>query len=107
MGCTANNARLCTPQEITDRCTRGTGCNFNSRLVWTCIARGDGCASDAKCCSVLQIKVTIKFKRGNTLSLFIQLKVFVGDLEHWKHSYGIHSYNRMISWYSFSHLKDN
>merc|ERR1711862_400466 len=36
--CAANNARLCTPKEISDRCTRGTGCNFNSRLVWTCIA---------------------------------------------------------------------
>merc|ERR1712207_109540 len=49
--CAANNARLCTPQEISDRCTRGTGCNFNSRLVWTCIAGGDGCTSDAECCS--------------------------------------------------------
>merc|ERR1719145_202403 len=49
--CAANNARLCTPQEISDRCTRGTGCNFNSRLVWTCIAGGDGCNSDAECCS--------------------------------------------------------
>merc|ERR1712157_427500 len=49
--CAANNARLCTPQEISDRCTRGTGCNFNSRLVWTCIAGEDACASDAECCS--------------------------------------------------------
>merc|ERR1719343_543994 len=49
--CTANNARLCTPQEMSDRCTRGTGCNFNSRLVWTCIAGGDGCSNDAECCS--------------------------------------------------------
>merc|ERR1712157_290385 len=49
--CAANNARLCTPQEISDRCTRGTGCNFNSRFVWACIAGGDGCNSDAECCS--------------------------------------------------------
>merc|ERR1712207_6192 len=49
--CAVNNARLCTPQEISDRCTRGTGCNFNSRLVWTCIAGGDGCTSGAECCS--------------------------------------------------------
>merc|ERR1711862_642023 len=49
--CAANNARLCTPKEISDRCTRGTGCNFNSRLVWTCIAGEDACASDAECCS--------------------------------------------------------
>merc|ERR1712157_128700 len=47
----ANNARLCTPREISDRCTRGTGCNFNFRLVWTCIAGGDECSADAECCS--------------------------------------------------------
>merc|ERR1712119_125485 len=49
--CAVNGARLCTPQEISDRCTRGTGCNFNSRLVWTCIAGEDACTSDAECCS--------------------------------------------------------
>merc|ERR1712157_495543 len=49
--CEANNARLCTPQEMSDRCTRGTGCNFNSRLAWTCIAGGDGCSDNAECCS--------------------------------------------------------
>merc|ERR1712060_143945 len=49
--CDANNARLCTPREMSDRCTRGTGCNFNNRLVWTCIAGGDGCSNDAECCS--------------------------------------------------------
>jgi len=49
--CEANNARLCTPQEVSDRCTRGTGCNFNSRLVWTCIAGEDECSNDAECCS--------------------------------------------------------
>merc|ERR1711897_103517 len=49
--CEANNARLCTPREMSDRCTRGTGCNFNTRLVWTCIAGGDGCSADAECCS--------------------------------------------------------
>merc|ERR1712157_619512 len=49
--CEANNARLCTPREISDRCTRGTGCNFNFRLVWSCIAGGDECSADAECCS--------------------------------------------------------
>merc|ERR1719221_2379755 len=49
--CEANNARLCTPREMSDRCTRGTGCNFNTRLVWTCIAGGDECSADAECCS--------------------------------------------------------
>jgi len=49
--CEENNARLCTPQEMSDRCTRGTGCNFNNRLVWTCTAGGDGCNDDAECCS--------------------------------------------------------
>merc|ERR1711971_566717 len=49
--CEANNARLCTPREMSDRCTRGTGCNFNFRLVWTCIAGGDECSANAECCS--------------------------------------------------------
>merc|ERR1712157_97610 len=49
--CAANNARLCTPQEMSDRCTRGTGCNFNNVLLWTCIAGGDECNDDAECCS--------------------------------------------------------
>merc|ERR1712176_533833 len=49
--CEADNARLCTPREMSDRCTRGTGCNFNTRLVWTCIAGGDGCSENAECCS--------------------------------------------------------
>merc|ERR1712176_1679936 len=49
--CAANNARLCTPQEMSDRCTRGTGCNFNNVLLWTCIAGGDECSDDAECCS--------------------------------------------------------
>merc|ERR1712176_844794 len=49
--CEANNARLCTPREMSDRCTRGTGCNFNFRLIWTCIAGGDECSADAECCS--------------------------------------------------------
>merc|ERR1712157_598432 len=49
--CEANNARLCTPQEMSDGCTRGTGCSFNSRLAWTCITGGDGCSDDAECCS--------------------------------------------------------
>jgi len=49
--CEANNARLCTPQEMSDSCTRSTGCNFNNRLAWTCIAGGDGCSNDTECCS--------------------------------------------------------
>jgi len=49
--CEANNARLCTPVEASDRCTHRTGCNFNNRLVWTCIAVGHSCSNNAECCS--------------------------------------------------------
>ena len=32
--CQAASARLCTVTELEDGCTVGTGCNFNTKLVW-------------------------------------------------------------------------
>ena len=49
--CQANNARLCTPEEMLDRCTRGTGCSFNKVHVWVAIASGDDCDFDSECAS--------------------------------------------------------
>ena len=49
--CQANNARLCTPEEMLDRCTRGTGCGFNKVLLWVAIASGDACSTDPECAS--------------------------------------------------------
>lgn len=49
--CQANNARLCTPEEMLDRCTKGTGCSFNKVHVWVAIASGDGCSTDSDCAS--------------------------------------------------------
>ena len=45
--------RLCSRDEMLDKCTRGTGCQFNNVLVWGCIANGNAetCATDAECCS--------------------------------------------------------
>ena len=45
--------RLCSRDEMLDRCTRGTGCRFNNVLVWGCIANNNAetCETDAECCS--------------------------------------------------------
>ena len=32
--CQAANARLCTTEELVDGCTAGTGCGFDTQLVW-------------------------------------------------------------------------
>ena len=49
--CQLNNARLCTPEEMLDNCTKGTGCQFNKVLVWVAIASGDACSTDSECAS--------------------------------------------------------
>ena len=49
--CQANNARLCTPEEMLDRCTRGTGCSFNKFHVWVAIASGNACSTNSECAS--------------------------------------------------------
>merc|ERR1712156_397037 len=33
--CASQGARLCTEAEIEAQCTRGTGCNFDYKYVWT------------------------------------------------------------------------
>ena len=42
--------RLCTPREIENSCAKGTGCNFDRELVWTCGNPGYECTTDAECC---------------------------------------------------------
>ena len=46
--------RLCTGEEILDRCTAGTGCSLNKALVWACTASNTStCSESAECCSGL------------------------------------------------------
>ncbi|EJK44869.1 hypothetical protein THAOC_36558 [Thalassiosira oceanica] len=47
--CQANDARLCTPEEMLDQCTKGTGCQFNNVHLWVAIASGDACSTDSEC----------------------------------------------------------
>jgi hypothetical protein len=49
--CAANNARLCTRQELGD-CAEGSGCGFNSQYVWSstsCSPTGQGSTSCTNC----------------------------------------------------------
>eukprot|EP00662_Eupelagonemidae_sp_cell21_P036971 gene36971-57561_t len=41
--CQSQGARLCTDAEFAVNCVRATGCNFDSRLVWT--SSTTGCAT--------------------------------------------------------------
>jgi hypothetical protein len=41
--CTAQDARLCTPQELADDCTRGSGCNHDQDQIWTSELASTGC----------------------------------------------------------------
>ena len=46
--------RLCTGEEILDRCTAATGCSLNKALVWACTASNtSSCTEGAECCSGL------------------------------------------------------
>jgi len=46
--------RLCTGEEILDRCTAATGCSLNKALVWACTASNtNSCSESAECCSGL------------------------------------------------------
>ena len=46
--------RLCTGEEILDRCTAATGCSLNKALVWACTASNtSSCSESAECCSGL------------------------------------------------------
>ncbi len=48
--CEISGGRLCTPREIENSCAKGTGCNFDRELVWTCGNPGYECTTDAECC---------------------------------------------------------
>ena len=44
-----DSSRLCTPLEVQNSCTKGTGCRFDKEHVWAC-AYGHTCQTDAECC---------------------------------------------------------
>jgi len=49
-----DGGRLCTGEELTDKCTKGTGCQLNNFLVWGCTPGGvnaETCENGAECCS--------------------------------------------------------
>ena len=41
--CQAAGARLCTAAELVDGCTSGSGCGFDSQLVWAVPTDEDHC----------------------------------------------------------------
>lgn len=44
------NTRLCTPDEVKNSCTKGTGCQFDREQIWSCAYDGHVCNSDEDCC---------------------------------------------------------
>lgn len=46
-----DGGRLCTGEEMIDKCTAGTGCGANTKLAWGCTAFEGTCMADAECCS--------------------------------------------------------
>ena len=48
-----DGGRLCSGEEIKDKCTAGTGCSGNRLLTWGCTAIQNVCVSDAECCTGL------------------------------------------------------
>lgn len=49
--CNDADGRLCTKEEVENSCTKGTGCNYNYELVWTCAEEGWDCTESAECCN--------------------------------------------------------
>jgi hypothetical protein len=45
-----DSARLCTPLEVENSCTKGTGCQFDQEQVWACAYDGHTCQADSECC---------------------------------------------------------
>ena len=41
--CTGVGGRLCTQQELENRCVEGTGCNFNANLLWSSTGHTELC----------------------------------------------------------------
>eukprot|EP00986_Skeletonema_menzelii_P000046 scaffold7_cov142-Skeletonema_menzelii.AAC.6 len=46
------NGRLCTPLEVQNGCAKGTGCQFDREMVWTCAYHGLECVEDTECCGL-------------------------------------------------------
>ena len=44
------NGRLCTPLEVQNSCAKGTGCQFDREMIWTCAYDGHQCEDDTECC---------------------------------------------------------
>jgi hypothetical protein len=44
------NGRLCTPLEVQNSCAKGTGCQFDREMIWTCAYDGHLCTEDTECC---------------------------------------------------------
>lgn len=49
--CADKGGRLCTPEEVLESCTKGTGCNFDRELIWACMYEEGECTLDEECCS--------------------------------------------------------
>ncbi len=48
--CASVKGRLCTPWEVEAGCAAGTGCGFDSQMVWACMYDGHECTDDSECC---------------------------------------------------------
>ena len=46
-----DGGRLCSGEELKDKCTAGTGCGANTKLAWGCTSFEGTCIADAECCS--------------------------------------------------------
>ena len=44
--------RLCTLLEVQNGCAKGTGCQFDREMVWTCAYHGLECITDTECCGL-------------------------------------------------------
>lgn len=50
--CNSVGGRLCTPWEVFEGCTAGTGCGFDREMIWACSYEGHECEEDAECCGL-------------------------------------------------------
>jgi len=49
--CADEGGRLCTPEEVFERCTKSTGCQYDSTMIWACMYEEGFCEWDVECCS--------------------------------------------------------
>eukprot|EP00986_Skeletonema_menzelii_P010248 scaffold4964_cov220-Skeletonema_menzelii.AAC.1 len=50
--CASVGGRLCTPWEVEAGCAAGTGCGYDSEMVWACHYDGHECVEDTECCGL-------------------------------------------------------